>query len=114
MAGEELMGGSGSKAIAGLSFLAGCYIAFDCQSTLNSSPWTHETFGQDPEKAESQQWYVRQSIMVSLALAATGSYLGRSYMPVVGCSIANAYLWWIYRRSYNLALAKSTETWAQP
>ncbi len=108
MAGEELMGAGGKDAVAGLSFLAGCYIAFDCQSTLNSSPWTHETFGQDPEKAESQQSYVRQSIIVSMALASVGSVIGKSWMPVVGCGIANAYLFWIYRRSYNLAMAATS------
>jgi hypothetical protein len=109
VAGEEVMAAKAgdNRELAGLAFLAGCYIAFDCQSTLNSSPWTHETFGQDPAKAESQQWYVRQSIGVSMALGAVGSLIGGSPWPLVGCSIANTYLWWIYRRSYNLATGRS-------
>src|ERR1017187_8887304 len=95
--------GSGKREVSALLFLAGCYIAFDAMSTIDSSPWTHETFGSDPKKAESAQWYVRQAIGTSLAFGATSSYVGGTPWPLMGTALADAYLWWLYRRAYHLA-----------
>ena len=105
MAGEEMLAsGNGSRhALAAVMFMGGAYLAFDAMSTINSSPWTHETFGQDAKKAESAQWYVRQAIGTSLAFGAMSSYVGGTPWPFIGTGIANGYLFWLYRRAYNLA-----------
>jgi hypothetical protein len=109
VAGEEMAAaGSGKREVSALLFLAGCYIAFDAMSTVNSSPWTHETFGQDPKKAESQQWYVRQSMMASLALSGASSVIGRTPVPLFGTLVADGYLWWLYRRAYVKAKGSSS------
>ena len=96
-------GGAPSRELTALLFLGGVYVALDGMSTINSSPWTHETFGSDPEKAESQQWYVRQAIGVSLALGGASTLIGGTPWPLVGTATADLYLWWLYRRAYHKA-----------
>ena len=53
---------------------------FDAYSTLNSSPWTAESFGGNPEKARACREYVWHAIAVSsfygLASAAIGESVG--------------------------------------
>ena len=93
------------KELSALLFLGGVYVAMDAMSTINSSPWTHETFGTDPKKAESQQWYVRQAMISSLALSGASSVIGHTPVPFFGTLVADAYLWWLYRRAYLLARA---------
>lgn len=97
MAGEMTdTGARTNRAVQGLGFAAGIYIAFDAMSTLNSSPWTHQTFGSDPSKKMSAQYYVRLAITQSTALAALTSWLMGSLMPLVGASVANADLYYVY------------------
>ena len=110
MAGEEALaaGENGNRKLTAVLFMGGVYLAFDAMSTINSSPWTHETFGQDAKKAESAQWYVRQAIGTSLAFGAMSSYVGGTPWPFIGTGIANGYLYWLYRRAYNLAKSKGS------
>ena len=97
--------GAPSRELTALLFLGGVYVAFDGMSTINSSPWTHETFGSDPEKAESQKRYVRQAMMASLALSGASSVIGHTPVPFCGTLVADGYLWWLYRRAYVKANA---------
>ena len=83
--------------------MGGVYIAYDAMSTLNSSPWTHETFGQDPKKKESAQWYVRLAIGRALALGAVSSWIAGTPWPLIGVLVADADLYWVYRRAGRLA-----------
>jgi len=101
MAGEMIgeSGAKDSRALLGLGFAAGIYIAYDCMSTLNSSPWTHQTFGGDPGKAESAQHYVRQAIGTSTLLAGFTSFLMGSYAPLAGATVANVQLFYVYWRA---------------
>ena len=85
-----------SRGVQGLGFAAGVYIAYDAMSTLNSSPWTHETFGGQPGKAESAQHYVRLAMIRSTVLAVLTSWLMGSITPLVGASVANADLFYVY------------------
>jgi hypothetical protein len=94
------------RGVDGLGFAAGVYLAYDCMSTLNSSPWTHETFGGSPGKAESAQHYVRLAIVRSTALAALTAALMGSLMPLIGASLANADLFYIYHQAKTKATAK--------
>lgn len=105
MAGE-LTSPASNQAVQGLGFAAGIYIAYDTMSTLNSSPWTHETFGGDPGKAESAQRYVRLAILRSTALAALTSFLMGSAMPILGSSVANADLYYVYWKAKTLATSR--------
>jgi len=94
-----------NRGVLGLGFAAGVYIAYDTMSTLNSSPWTHETFGGDPGKAESAQHYVRLAIVRSTALAFITSALMGSIAPLVGSTVANADMFYIYHRAKTKAAA---------
>ena len=92
-----MMAESGSsRGVRGLGFAAGIYIAYDAMSTLNSSPWTHQTFGSDPSKKESAQHYVRLALLRSTALATLTSILMGSWAPLAGASVANADLYYVY------------------
>ncbi|MGD0220595.1 MAG: hypothetical protein ABSC73_09110 [Acidimicrobiales bacterium] len=104
MAGEDLLGvSSGHRAVEAMLFLGGCYLAFDAMSTVNSSPWTHETFT-SPEKMASGRDYVMQSIGVSLAFGAVSSAIGREPWPLLGVLAGDAYLYWLYRRAFGRAV----------
>jgi len=106
MAGEMTTEGARNlRASQGLGFAAGVYIAYDTMSTLNSSPWTHETFGGDPGKAESAQRYVRLALSRGLALSALTSWIMGSWTPLVGFGISGADLYYVYWR----AKTKATE-----
>lgn len=97
-----------SKGIIGLGFAAGIYIAYDAMSTLNSSPWTHETFGSDPSKAASAQQYVRLAIISSTALSGLTSWLMRSYSPLAGTTVANVQLFYVYWNAKRKAEERTT------
>ncbi len=96
MAGELTTESRTNRGVQGLGFAAGIYIAYDAMSTLNSSPWTHETFGGNPGKAESAQHYVRLAIVRSTALAILTSWLMGSIAPLAGATVANADLFYVY------------------
>lgn len=106
MAGEMTGEARTGRAVQGLGFAAGIYIAYDAMSTLNSSPWTFETFGGSPGKAASAQQYVRLALVRSTALATLTSFLMGSLMPLLGASVANADLFYIYHQAGKKAAAK--------
>ncbi len=107
MAGEMTnVSSKNNRALQGLGFASGVYIAYDTMSTLNSSPWTHQTFGGDPGKAESAQHYVRLAIVRSTALALMTSVLMGSLTPLIGCSIANVDLFYVYHQAKLKATAE--------
>lgn len=95
-----------NRGIQGLGFASGVYIAYDTMSTLNSSPWTHETFGGSPGKAESAQRYVRMAMLRSTGLALITSWLMNSITPLLGASVANADLFYVYWKAKELATSK--------
>ena len=108
----DVGGAKSNRALTGLGFAAGIYIAYDAMSTLNSSPWTHQTFGGDPGKAESAQHYVNQAIITSTALAAFTSILMGSWATLAGASVANAQLFYVYRRAGQKAKGSGTSSGA--
>ena len=105
MAGEELLGGANAnkQALAAVLFMGGIYLAFDAMSTINSSPWTHETFS-SPEKMASGKNYVHQSIGASLTFGAISSLIGHQVWPIVGVATGDLYLYWLYHRAFQRAL----------
>ena len=106
MAGEMTDVGRTNRAVQGLGFAAGIYLSLDAMSTLNSSPWTHETFGGSPGKAESAQRYVRLAIVTSTGLAMLTSYLMGSLTPLAGSTVANIGLFYIYHQAKVKAVGR--------
>jgi len=71
----------------------------DAYSTLNSSPWTAESFGGDPQKMKSLREYVGHAMVFSTLYCAGSAIIGASWWPIYGSVINNGYLWWLYRRA---------------
>jgi hypothetical protein len=106
-------GGAGDAGSATL-FLIGYYEFFNLVGALNSSPWTAESFGGDPDKADSARRYVRHAILNGSIASGLGVVIGRTWWPLIGTAGAAVYTWWLY----DQALAKAKDTgsvgWESP
>ena len=100
-------------AVAALLFLQSAETALNAYSTLNSSPWTAENFGADPDKAKSCRRYVRHAVVVSAAYAGVASAVGRSWWPLAGAVTANVYLWWMYETALRKGAVAGSTGWAK-
>lgn len=107
----QLSGASGP--VAAVLFMQAGMVAVDVMSALNSSPWTSENFGANPEKAASAREYVRHSIAVSSAFCLVSAAVAKSWWPVAGGLVVNGYLYWIYERALSRGAAAGTEGWAR-
>jgi hypothetical protein len=112
MAAEELTAGGGSRGVASLLFLAASMNTLDTYSTLNSSPWTSENFGADPDKARSCREYVVHAVAVSTIYAVASAVIAQSVWPVVGATIMNIYLAYLYMRALRRGAAAGSDRWA--
>ena len=108
----EIGGGASGRQVGALLFLTAGMTTFDAFSTLNSSPWTAESFGGDPDKLASLKNYVRHAVIFSMAFAVASSYLAGSLMPIVGAGVANAYLVVLYNRAAQKAQEKGSTDWS--
>lgn len=116
MAGEEVFGNaaSGQRALAASLFLGGVYASLDAMSTLNSSPWTAESFGGDPEKEASLREYVTHALAVSSTASVISAGIagpGLWWAPIVGTLLINVYLYWLYRRAVARARERGSTDW---
>ncbi len=87
-------------------------LAFEVFSAHCSSPWTSETFGVEPERADSTMRYVRKSIIVTEILGVGGVLLTDNLLPFVATSMVSAYMWWTYAEA--ISVAKQSKTTAAP
>jgi len=93
------------RGLAGVLLLQAGQYTMDVMSTLQSSPWTAENVGADPEKVESLNYYLKNAMVVSTIYCVGAAYLSESWWPVFGSAINNAYLYYIY----NQAIAKARD-----
>lgn len=107
------LGARGGNAVAAILLLQAVTLTLDTASALNSSPWTSENFGADPQKARSCREYVMHSVAVSLGLCGLASYVSRSWVPLLGSAVASGYLWWLYERALARGAAAGTRGWAR-
>lgn len=105
------MGSESERALSAILFISASTNALDVYSALNSSPWTAESFGGDPEKAAACREYVYHSMAVTGFYAAVGSAIARNPWPIVGAVIANAYMYWLYNRALTRAVERGSENW---
>lgn len=98
--------------VAAVLFLQSINSAMDTMSALNSSPWTSENFGADPEKAKTSREYVAHSIAVSGAMCVLAAYVAKSWWPIIGMALTNAYLWWIYDRALSRGACSGSTDWS--
>jgi hypothetical protein len=95
--------GGGTDAVAALLFLASSMNTLDAYSTLNSSPWTAESFGADERRARALREYVGHAVVYSMAYAAAAALIARgrtaTFAIFGGAVVTNAYLVWLYARA---------------
>jgi hypothetical protein len=109
----DLNGGTATRgSVSALLFLTAGMTTFDAFSTLNSSPWTAESFGADPRRAAALREYVRHAIGFSMFYAVLSALIANSTAPLWGAGAANVYLWWLYRRAEDRAVAANANGWA--
>lgn len=99
--------------VAALLFMTSAMMTLDAYSTFQSSPWTAENFGADPEKQKSAREYLWHAVGFSMAYAVASAYLAHSMWPVIGSVIANAYLVWLYLRALDRGKATGSTGWAK-
>lgn len=101
-----------TSANAGI-FLMALAEAFNVYGALNSSPWTAENFGADPEKARSCRRYVIQADVVNLALGIGTSMISQSVWPLLGIGLITVYMHWMYERALKKGAVAGTGGWAK-
>jgi len=92
-------------------FLMAAAESFNVFSALNSSPWTSENFGADPEKARSCREYVRLAVAANLGLGFGTSLLARSWWPLIGTSLVSIWMWGIYERALKRGAVAGSTGW---
>jgi hypothetical protein len=98
---------------AAILFIASATNALDVFSATNSSPWTAENFGGDPEKVASLREYVTHAIVLTGATNLIGAALARSLWPLAGAIVASGYMWWLYERAVKRGMAAGSDGWAR-
>lgn len=101
---------SATAAGAGI-FLMALAEAFNVYGALNSSPWTAENFGADPEKARSCRRYVLQADVVNIALGVGTSIISKSPWPLAGILVITVYMHYMYERALAKGRAAGSDGW---
>jgi hypothetical protein len=104
--------GAKQRSVAALLFMTSAMTTLDAYSTLNSSPWTAESFGADERRARSNREYVRHAIVFSTAYSLAAAMIASSAWPIAGSAVANVYLWWLYERALERGAAAGSRSWA--
>jgi hypothetical protein len=107
---------TGSDELAALLFLAALNETMQAYGTLNSSPWTAESFGADDRRAKALKEYVAHAVgysMFNAIIAATIAKTRRGTYAIIGGTIAtNVYLVWLYVRASARGRAAGSAGWA--
>lgn len=101
-----------TAASAGI-FLMALAEAFNVYGALNSSPWTAENFGADPEKARSCRRYVVQADIVNIALGVGTSLISETPWPLIGIGLITVYMHIMYDRALKKGAVAGTDSWAK-
>lgn len=109
--GGSLNLGEGQRGLSALLFIQASTNALDVYSALNSSPWTAQSFGADPEKRRACMEYVYHSIGVTAFYAIAAALIAQNPWPVIGMTIADAYMYWLYKRALDRAISSGSTSW---
>lgn len=94
---------AGANAMAALLFLTSSMNTLDAYSTLNSSPWTAESFGADERRSRALREYVCHAVIYSMAYATAAAFIARGKQAtlaiITGALVTNAYLVVLYARA---------------
>lgn len=107
------MASSAERTAAAGIFLMALAEAFNVYGALNSSPWTAENFGADPEKAKSCRHYVLQADIVNIALGIGSSLVAKSPWPFLGIAVITVYMHYCYERALRKGKTAGSAGWAK-
>lgn len=96
---------------AGTDFAASVAAGYAIYSTLNSSPWTAESFGADPEKARSCLYYSKLATLTNVVLGIFTSLITGTLWPAVGFGVVTVEMHYLYHRAVAKARAKGSTSW---
>lgn len=109
-------GMGGGDAIAALLFLNSSMNTLDAYSTLNSSPWTAESFGADERRAAALKEYVAHAVVYSMAYAVAAAFIARgpkaTWAIIIGTLVTNTYLVILYMRASYRGRVAGSAGWA--
>lgn len=106
----EILGNT-KRELAAVLFMTAAMTTLDAYSTLNSSPWTAENFGADPAKAASCKEYVVHAVVFSSIYAIAASSIAKNWWPIIGATVANVYLTWLYLRALQRGNTAGSNGW---
>jgi hypothetical protein len=116
MPGAEVGAGVDRDALAALLFLGAINETMQAYGTLNSSPWTAESFGADERRAKALREYVSHAVVFSLATGGIAAYVAKgrkaTYSIMGGIVLTNGYLVWLYARASRRGRAAGDTGWA--
>ena len=110
-------GASGGDAIAAILFLSAINETMQAYGTLNSSPWTAESFGADDRRAAALKEYVCHAVAFSMLTSVIAAYVAKGAKPtaaiLLGAAGTNAYLVWLYSRASRRGREAGSASWAK-
>jgi hypothetical protein len=116
VAGFEDTPVSSADAFAALLFLAAINETMQAYGTLNSSPWTAESFGADDRRARAMKEYVSHAVTFSMGTSLIAAWVARgkkaTWAIILGAAGTNFYLVWLYLRASKRGRAAGAKTWA--
>ncbi len=113
MAAEEMAGTR--RALGAVLFMQASMNTLDAYSTLNSSPWTAESFGADERRSKALKEYVAHAVVYSMAYATAGALItgGKlGWFIIIGAVVTNFYLVWLYMRASKRGREAGSSDWA--
>ena len=109
-------GVGGNDQLAAVLFLSAINETMQAYGTLNSSPWTAESFGADDRRAAALREYVTHAVVFSLATGAVAAYIAHgqkaTWSIMLGIVGVNAYLVWLYTRASRRGREAGSAEWA--
>lgn len=97
---------------SGALFLMTVAEGFNVYGAMNSSPWTAENFGADPEKAASCRHYVLMADVANIAIGFGTSLLINNWSPLWGMVAITVFMHFMYERALRKGATAGTDGWA--
>ena len=113
----ELSSAAGSRnELAAVLFLGAINETMQAYGTLNSSPWTAESFGADDRRAKALKEYITHAVVFSMATSFIAAWVADGEKAtaaiVLGALGTNAYLVWLYLRASRRGREAGDTGWA--
>jgi hypothetical protein len=102
--------------LAAILFLAAINETMQAYGTLNSSPWTAESFGADDRRANALKEYVAHAVAFSMTTSFIAAWVAHgqkaTWAIILGALGTNAYLVWLYSRASTRGREAGASGWA--